>query len=109
VFYGNDAAAKAKLVADVRQCCLYNGFFQITGHRVPSELQERIMQYSKEFFSLPLEEKQKVSKGACVCISYDDTYRAVEPSNDGRQTTTRGTAATSCSARRSSSRARTRS
>ncbi|KAL1857219.1 hypothetical protein Plec18170_003335 [Paecilomyces lecythidis] len=61
-FYGDDQAAKKELVEQVRQCCLYNGFFQITGHRIPWELQEKMLQCSKEFFGLPLEEKEKVSK-----------------------------------------------
>ena len=38
-FYGADSEAKAKLVEEVRECCHYNGFFQITGHKVPLELQ----------------------------------------------------------------------
>ncbi|KAF2187182.1 Clavaminate synthase-like protein [Zopfia rhizophila CBS 207.26] len=61
-FYGNNAAAKQKLVNDVRDCCLHNGFFQITGHSVPLELQGRIMNWNKKFFDLPLEEKVKVGK-----------------------------------------------
>lgn len=62
-FYSNDPAAKKKLVDDVRDCCLHNGFFQITGHEVPMELQNRIMKWNKNFFDLPLEEKKKVGKG----------------------------------------------
>jgi isopenicillin N synthase-like dioxygenase len=61
-FYGNDSEAKAKLVEEVRKCCHYNGFFQITGHRVPLELQRRVMQCSKRFFNLPLEEKLQINK-----------------------------------------------
>ena len=62
-FYSEDAEAKRKLVDDVRDCCLHNGFFQIVGHRVPLKLQERVFQCSKRFFNLPLEDKVKVSKG----------------------------------------------
>lgn len=61
-FYGNDSEAKAKLVEEVRKCCHYNGFFQITGHRVPLELQKRVMECSKRFFNLPLEEKLQIDK-----------------------------------------------
>ncbi|KAF2460146.1 hypothetical protein BDY21DRAFT_384514 [Lineolata rhizophorae] len=61
-FYGSDAAAKQKLVAQVRECCLHNGFFQITGHRIPSSLQEKVMDCSKRFFDLSLDEKTKISK-----------------------------------------------
>lgn len=61
-FYGGDNAAKAKLVEEVRKCCHYNGFFQITGHRVPLDLQRRVMNCSKRFFDLPLEEKMQIDK-----------------------------------------------
>ncbi|KAE8419739.1 hypothetical protein BDV36DRAFT_293856 [Aspergillus pseudocaelatus] len=61
-FYGDSPNAKAKLVEQVRESCLHNGFFQITGHRIPLELQRRAMDCSKRFFSLPLEEKLKIDK-----------------------------------------------
>jgi len=63
VFYGDDTAAKTKLVNDVRECCLHNGFFQIVGHRVPAKLQNEVLESLKAFFSLPLAEKEKVHKG----------------------------------------------
>jgi len=63
VFYGDDQEAKDKLVADVKRCCLHNGFFQITGHSVPRALQQKAFQCSKRFFDLPLDEKNKVGKG----------------------------------------------
>ncbi|TVY94298.1 2-oxoglutarate-Fe(II) type oxidoreductase [Lachnellula willkommii] len=62
VFYGNDEKAKARLVQDVKDCCLHNGFFQIVGHKIPAELQERTLKCVKELFSLPQEEKNKVNK-----------------------------------------------
>ena len=54
---------------DVRDCCLHNGFFQITGHQVPMALQEKIMNWNKNFFDLPLEEKMKVNKGISPLLS----------------------------------------
>lgn len=63
VFYGDDEGAKAKLVDDVRECCLHNGFFQIVGHRVPAELQYDVLKSLKSFFALPQTEKEKVHKG----------------------------------------------
>lgn len=60
--YEEDGEAKIRLVEEVRKCCHYNGFFQITGHRVPLELQRRVMNCSKRFFDLPLEEKLKIDK-----------------------------------------------
>ncbi|PVI02220.1 Clavaminate synthase-like protein [Periconia macrospinosa] len=61
-FYSGDAALKQKLVDDVRNCCLHNGFFQITGHPVPLQLQRDIMTWNKKFFALPLEEKMLINK-----------------------------------------------
>ena len=72
-FYSGDAAAKRKLVDDVRNCCLYNGFFQITGHPVPLELQQKIMDWNKKFFELPLEQKMEVNKGIPVTWTYSVT------------------------------------
>ncbi|KAK1142906.1 hypothetical protein N8T08_007147 [Aspergillus melleus] len=61
-FYGDDSAAKAKLVDQIRECCLYNGFFQITNHRVPLDLQKRVMKCAQRFFELPLDEKLSIDK-----------------------------------------------
>ncbi|KAJ5257236.1 hypothetical protein N7478_013340 [Penicillium angulare] len=60
--YGADSETKSRLVEEVRKCCHYNGFFQITGHRVPLELQRRVMDCSKRFFDLPLDEKLQIDK-----------------------------------------------
>jgi isopenicillin N synthase-like dioxygenase len=81
VFYGDDANAKAKLVDDVRECCLHNGFFQIVGHRVPAEVQNDVLESLKSFFSLPQGEKEKVHKGrfplaasdCCRMLTIDQT------------------------------------
>jgi len=62
-FYHSDAASRSELVEEVKNCCLHNGFFQITGHKVPVDLQKKMMDWNKKFFSLPLEEKNKVNKG----------------------------------------------
>ncbi|CAN9319841.1 unnamed protein product [Alternaria sp. RS040] len=61
-FYQSDATSKKQLVEEVRNCCLHNGFFQITGHNVPIDLQQKMMDWNKKFFNLPLEEKNKVNK-----------------------------------------------
>lgn len=46
----------------VRQSCLYNGFFQITGHSVPLQQQKQALACAKKFFSLSQAEKDEVSK-----------------------------------------------
>ena len=61
-FYGNDAAAKAVLVKQVRDACLAKGFFQIVNHGVPEDLQQTIFEQSKDFFALPMEQKERYDK-----------------------------------------------
>ena len=61
-FYSDDPAAKQAVVDQVRESCLYNGFFQITGHAVPLAKQQAVMNSAKKFFQLPLDDKEKVSK-----------------------------------------------
>ncbi|KAF5675297.1 cytochrome P450 monooxygenase [Fusarium denticulatum] len=61
-FYSEDPAEKKKVVDQVRESCLYNGFFQILGHSVPVDKQTKALQCAKKLFNLPLEEKEKVSK-----------------------------------------------
>jgi isopenicillin N synthase-like dioxygenase len=62
VFCGNDSQAKAQLVQRVRECCLNNGFFQITGHKVSPELQRGTFDCTKRFFDLPLAGKKKIER-----------------------------------------------
>lgn len=61
-FYSPDVATKQKVVNQIRESCLYNGFFQIHNHTVPLDQQKAVMDNAKRLFSLDLEEKQKVSK-----------------------------------------------
>jgi isopenicillin N synthase-like dioxygenase len=49
-------------VEQVRQACLEKGFFQITNHGVPEDLQAAMFDQSEDFFSLPVEEKIKYDK-----------------------------------------------
>lgn len=62
-FYGNKKCEKQQLVDQVRRACLEKGFFQIINHGVSDELQTAIFEQSKNFFSLPAEEKVKLDKG----------------------------------------------
>ncbi|KAL2848415.1 hypothetical protein BJY01DRAFT_233977 [Aspergillus pseudoustus] len=56
-----DASSPAaeKVVLEIRNACMTSGFFQITGHGVPPELQDTVISAAKTFFSLPKEEKMK--------------------------------------------------
>lgn len=61
-FYSRDTVVRQRLVDQVRDSCLYNGFFQIENHRVAIEQQRDAMECAKKLFALDLNEKQKVSK-----------------------------------------------
>ncbi|KAK2598033.1 hypothetical protein QQS21_005870 [Conoideocrella luteorostrata] len=61
-FQSGDLAKKQDVVNQVRESCLYNGFFQITGRGVPLEQQNQVMRCAKKFFSMSLEDKNEVSK-----------------------------------------------
>jgi isopenicillin N synthase-like dioxygenase len=55
---------KRRLIDDIRRACLEKGFFQLTGHGVPTSLQAEIFAQSADFFALPEEEKMKSDKSA---------------------------------------------
>ncbi|EXJ84160.1 hypothetical protein A1O3_04827 [Capronia epimyces CBS 606.96] len=61
-FHSDNPAAKIDLVNQVRDACLEKGFFQITNHGVSEELQAAIFEQSRDFFSLPMEEKEAYDK-----------------------------------------------
>ncbi|EHA48835.1 2OG-Fe(II) oxygenase [Pyricularia oryzae 70-15] len=48
------------VVDRVRSACLTTGFFCLTGHGIPRELQERVLDGAEKFFDMPLEEKLKL-------------------------------------------------
>jgi len=54
--------AKAEVLNEIRAACLESGFFVITGHGVPEDLQQRALAMSKCFFALPLQEKLELSE-----------------------------------------------
>lgn len=62
-FYGSEEKAKTELIETIRDCCLRNGFFQITGHNVPAKLQKSMLECTKRLFALPQEYKDAVLKG----------------------------------------------
>ncbi|KAK6077943.1 2OG-Fe(II)oxygenase superfamily protein [Seiridium cupressi] len=61
-FYSDEPNRKQAVVDQVRKSCLYNGFFQIINHSVPLAQQDGALSAAKKFFTLPQEEKDKVSK-----------------------------------------------
>ena len=55
-----DSAESAKIIEDVRAACVSTGFFQITGHGIPRQLQQEIFDAAAAFFALPFDEKKKL-------------------------------------------------
>ncbi|MEM9200631.1 MAG: 2-oxoglutarate and iron-dependent oxygenase domain-containing protein [Actinomycetota bacterium] len=55
-FDGGDAAKDA-VAAAIDEACSTSGFLALTGHGVPAELMERMLDVSSAFFDLPVEEK----------------------------------------------------
>lgn len=61
---GSDGEHRGVVLEQIREACSGWGGFQIVNHGVPLALMERIRQVAKEFFALPVEEKQKYSATA---------------------------------------------
>lgn len=53
---------RASTLSLIRTACLDKGFFLITAHGVPIDLQQRALSWSRRFFDLPLEDKLKLSE-----------------------------------------------
>ncbi|MCJ1473379.1 hypothetical protein MMC13_002030 [Lambiella insularis] len=68
--------AKDDVVKEVHDACSTYGFFNLVGHGVPAEAQERTRRSAKLFFDLPLEEKMEVS----VDKSMGKSFRGYESS-----------------------------
>lgn len=55
-----EQAATQKVVDQVRSACLNTGFFCLTGHGIPRELQQRVLDGAKKLFDLPLDDKLRL-------------------------------------------------
>lgn len=67
-----DAALEA-----LRKACTTDGFFIVTGHGIPIDLQRQVLASAKMFFDLPLERKQEVSTSK----AYGMAFRGYEQMN----------------------------
>lgn len=59
--------AKRKVVDLVREACENQGFLQVTGHHVSQDIQDRFIDVVRDFFALPMDEKEKVSQSKSPC------------------------------------------
>ena len=52
---------RKRVIAEVRDACAEYGFFQLKGHGVPLNLQQELLKSLRTLFSMPKEEKLKLS------------------------------------------------
>ena len=52
---------RERVIAEVRDACAQYGFFQVKGHGIPVGLQKQLLKSLDNFFSMPQEEKRKLS------------------------------------------------
>src|SRR6266498_1045985 len=58
-----------KIVNQVRDACVSTGFFQLTGHNIPRQLQDDVFNGAEKLFSLSTEEKLKMDKRKSIGAS----------------------------------------
>ena len=66
-YLAGDVQAKHHIVSEFRNACENQGFLQVIGHSVPASLQSQYTATLAEFFSLPAQEKEKVSQSKSKC------------------------------------------
>lgn len=57
------------IVNQVRDACVSTGFFQLTGHNIPRQLQDDVFKGAEKLFSLSTEEKLKMDKRKSIGAS----------------------------------------
>lgn len=50
----------SRIIEQVRSACEMSGFFQLTNHGVPVNLQKSLFKAAESFFTLPYDEKKKL-------------------------------------------------
>ena len=80
-FEGEDAAASARVVSDVRRACESVGFFQLVNHGVPEDTLRLAMSAARAFFERPLEEKMAVADLRKGYIPVGGCDNAVRPTS----------------------------
>lgn len=61
-YFSGSPAGRAEVAKAVETACRDIGFLVITNHQIPPELIQRVSDYSRQFFALPLAEKRKVDR-----------------------------------------------
>ncbi|XP_051130959.1 jasmonate-induced oxygenase 4 [Andrographis paniculata] len=68
--YSGEAATREKTAALIDEACREWGFFQVVNHGVSHALMGRVQEVWREFFKLPLEEKQKYANTPATYEGY---------------------------------------
>ncbi|KAI3474215.1 hypothetical protein Pfo_029003 [Paulownia fortunei] len=68
--YSDDASLRKKTAGMISDACREWGFFQVVNHGVNHELMGRTREVWREFFQLPLEEKQKYANSPSTYEGY---------------------------------------
>lgn len=58
--YIDRTADPKPFLQELRDICKNIGFFYVSNHQVPADLQESLLESAKKFFALPMEEKHKI-------------------------------------------------
>lgn len=67
-YLAGDAVGKAAVASEVREAYENQGFLQIVGHNVSSDIQFRFLEVVAAFFTLPTDEKLKISAELSPCF-----------------------------------------
>ncbi|CAF1293244.1 unnamed protein product [Adineta steineri] len=68
----SSASSQEETARQIHQACRDWGFFYVKNHGIPMKLQEELIEFSREFFAQPLENKMKIamSKGGRAWRGY---------------------------------------
>jgi isopenicillin N synthase-like dioxygenase len=67
-YLSGDEVAKKAVADEIRDAYENQGFLQVIGHSVSSDIQDRYLAAIAEFFALPLSEKEKISQTKSECF-----------------------------------------
>ncbi|OAR05656.1 hypothetical protein LLEC1_04915 [Akanthomyces lecanii] len=67
-YFTGSEPEKQHIARELHAACCAPGFFQITGHTVPAELQQRLLSVLPSFFALPQEKKAALHRSNSKCL-----------------------------------------
>ena len=67
-YFTGSEPEKQRIARELHAACCAPGFFQITGHTVPAELQQRLLSVLPNFFALPQEKKAALHRSNSKCL-----------------------------------------